>query len=62
MKLLYLESNGKKNSGRQQGQGWTQPACDVPGTSPEGPLKVLTSGTSGDLQGTLSGPTKKLII
>ena len=24
----------------------TQPASDVPGTSPEGPLKVLTSGTS----------------
>ena len=24
----------------------TQPARDVPGTSPEGPLKVLTSGTS----------------
>ena len=34
----------------------TQPARDVPGTSPEGPLKVLTSGTSrgpsGDSQGT----------
>ena len=24
----------------------SQPAHDVPGTSPEGPLKVLTSGTS----------------
>ena len=24
----------------------TQPARDVPGTSPEGPLKDLTSGTS----------------
>ena len=36
--------------------GRTQPARDVPGTSPEGPLKVLTSGTSrgpsGDSQGT----------
>ena len=34
----------------------TQPARDVPGTSPEGPLKILTSGTSrgpsGDSQGT----------
>ena len=34
----------------------TQLARDVPGTSPEGPLKVLTSGTSrgpsGDSQGT----------
>ena len=34
----------------------SQPAHDVPGTSPEGPLKVLTSGTSrgpsGDSQGT----------
>ena len=44
----------------------TQPARDVPWTSPEGPLKVLTSGTSSgppaDLQGTLRGPTKKLII
>ena len=27
----------------------TQPARDVPGTSPEGPLKVLTSGTSRGL-------------
>ena len=37
-----------------------------PGTSPEGPQKVLTSGTSrrppGDLQGTLRGPTQKLMI
>ena len=36
--------------------GSTQPARDVPWTSPEGPLKVLTSGTSrgpsGDSQGT----------
>ena len=24
----------------------TQPSRDVPGTSPEGPLKVLTSGNS----------------
>ena len=43
-----------------------QPARDVLGTSPEGPLKVLTSGTSrgppGDLQGTLRGPTQKLMI
>ena len=28
-----------------QDQVPTQPARDVPGTSPEGPLKVLTSGT-----------------
>ena len=40
----------------------TQPAGDVPGTSPEGPLKVLTSGTPGELQGTLRGPAKKLTI
>ena len=36
--------------------GTTQPAHDVPGTSAEGPLKVLTSrtckGSSGDSQGT----------
>ena len=36
--------------------GNTQPAQDVPGTSPESLLKVLTSGTyrgpSGDSQGT----------
>ena len=36
--------------------GISQPAHDVPGTSPEGLLKVLTSGTyrgpSGDPQGT----------
>ena len=44
----------------------SQPSRDVPGTSPEGPLKVLTSGTSrgpsGGLQGILRGPTQKLMI
>ena len=30
----------------------SQLARDVPGTSPKGPPKVLTSGTSRDLQGT----------
>ena len=29
----------------------TQPTHDVPGTSPEGPLKVLTSGTYRQLSG-----------
>ena len=37
-------------------EGSSQPAHDVSGTSPEGPLKVVTSGTyrgpSGDPQGT----------
>ena len=43
-----------------------QPVRDVPGTSPEDFPKVLTSGTSRgppwDLQGTLRGPTQKLMI
>ena len=30
----------------------THPTHDVPGTSPEGPLKVLTSGTYRGLSGT----------
>ena len=49
--------------------GRTQPARDVPGTSPEGPLKVLTSGTSrgpsGDSQGTnteINDLMKKLVL
>ena len=47
----------------------TQPARDVPGTSPEGPLKVLTSrtsrGFSGDSQGTktkIDDLMKKLVF
>ena len=47
----------------------THPTHDVPGTSPEGPLKVLTSGTyrgpSGDPQGTntkIDDFTKKLFF
>ena len=40
----------------------TEPESDVPGTSPEGPLKVLSPGPPEDLQGTLQGPTKKLMI
>ena len=55
---LSFESNisnlCKKSS--QKLQVLTQSARDVPGTSPEGPLKVLTSGTPrgplGDSQGT----------
>ena len=46
-----------------------QPARDVPGTSPEGPLKVLMSGTSrgpsGDSQGTntkIDDLMKKLLV
>ena len=39
----------------------TQPAPDVPGTSPEGSLKVLTFGTSRGPSGDSKGPTKKLI-
>ena len=37
----------------------SQPARDIPWTSLEGPLKVLTCRSLGDLQGTLRGPTKK---
>ena len=43
-----------------------QPVCEIPGTSSEGPPKVLTSGTSrgspGDIQETLRGPIQKLVI
>ena len=52
------QSNGKDaNNVSFHGQGATpQLARDVPGTYPEGPLNVLTSGTSkgpsGDSQGT----------
>ena len=31
--------------------GNTQPTQDVPGTSPEGPLKVLSSGTYNGISG-----------
>ena len=44
----------------------SQSAHNVPATSPEGPLKVLTSGTYrgplGDSQQTLRGATQKLMI
>ena len=65
LKAGFIASNGwlmkfmKWNSlsmRRRKTIAQTQPARDVPGTSPEGPLKVLTSGTSrgpsGDSQGT----------
>ena len=39
-----------------------QPAHDVPRTFPEGLLKVLTSGTSRNLQRTLRRPTQKVLI
>ena len=42
--------------------GNTRPSQDVFGTSTEDPLRVITSGPIGDLQGTLSGPIQKLII
>ena len=42
--------------------GNTQTALDVPKASPEGFLKVLTSGTYRDLQETRKGPIQKLII
>ena len=31
---------------KSESEAWAQPVCDLPGTSPEGPLKVLTSWTS----------------
>ena len=37
----------------------SQQACVVPGTSPKGPKRP---GPPGDLQGTLRGPTQKLMI
>ena len=43
--LRYLTEYSKENKNRSNVQ-IAQPACDVPGTSPEGPLKFLTSGTS----------------
>ena len=59
---IFLRKFRRKSRSKET----NQPARNVPGTSPEGPLKVPTSGTargpSGDLQGTLRGPTKKLIM
>ena len=42
--------------------GNTQQVHDVPGTFPEDPLKVLTSRPTGDLERTLRGPIRKLMI
>ena len=38
----------------------SQPARNVPGTSPKGPLKVVTSGTSKGLSGDSYGTNKKI--
>ena len=40
--------------------GNTQPTHDVPGTSPEGPLKVLTSGTCKGPSGNSRGTNTKI--
>ena len=52
MKRTDVKSNTYIDSSKEI----TQPTRDVPGTSPDGPLKVLTCGTSrgpsGDSQGT----------
>ena len=39
-----------------------QPTQDNPGTSPEGPLKVLRSVTNMELQETLRGPIQKIMF
>ena len=39
---------------------FTQPARDFPGTSPEGPLKVLTFGTSREYSGDSQGTNTKI--
>ena len=44
MKLIKLKK--WKNTFNREYSAYTQPARDVPGTSPEAPRKVLTSGTS----------------
>ena len=41
-------------------QEHSQPAREVPGTSPEGHLKVLASGTSRGLPGDSQGTNKKI--
>ena len=38
----------------------TQPARDMSGTSPEGPVKILTSGTSSGPSGDSSGTNEKI--
>ena len=43
-------------------RGDTQPAQDILGTSPEGPLKVITSGSYRGPSGDSLGPIQKLII
>ena len=42
--------------------GNTQPTHDDLGTSPEGPLKILTSGTDRKSSGDSQEPIQKLII
>ena len=43
-------------------RGDTQPAQDILGTSPEGPLKVITSRSYRGPSGDSLGPIQKLII
>ena len=57
------DKNKKKHSDMILGcsqQYCSQPARDVPRTSPEGPLKVLTSGTSRGPSGDCQGTNKKI--
>ena len=61
IKRLYdLARNTLKKLAQLRNVETTQPARDVPGTSPEGSLKVLTSGTSRGPSGDSSGTNKKI--
>ena len=57
--LRYLTEYSKENKNQSNVQ-IAQPARDVPGTSPEGPLKFLTSRTSRGPSGDSQGTNKKI--
>ena len=58
--LINVNFGNKTNSGDASNDSNAQPAHDVLRTSPEGPLKVLTSGTYRGLSGASQGTNTKM--